>query len=147
GLVLARKEALTWVLVVGLLWLLYQVVQPFISPLIWAVVMAVFFYPAHTRLRARIGRGNLSALLSTFIVALLLVLPVAMMMPAFVGQAAQVLAKVPAKDIVERINQGMDFLSARLPPSVGDLDAGLDETVTALRGKVRGWSAKLIGNL
>ncbi len=147
ALVWARKEALTWVLVVGLLWLLYQVVQPFISPLIWAVVMAVFFYPAHAKLQSRLGRRNLSALLSLFIVALLLVLPVALLTPAFVGQTAQMLAKVPAKDVIARINQGMDFLSARLPPTFGDLDANINEGIAALRGKVGGWSAKLVGNL
>ena len=147
GRVAARREALGWILAIALLWLLYLVVEPFLSPLIWASVLAVFFFPAHRRLRDKIGRRNLTALLSTFFVALLLVLPVALLTPAFVGQTAQVISKLPRGEIVDRIERGLEFLSARLPPSVGDLNKTLEEGVSALSKRVGGWSAKLIGNL
>ena len=143
----ARRETLAWVMAAGLLWLLYLVAGPFLSPLIWASVLAIFFYPVHRRLRDGIGKRNVAALLSMLAVALSLVLPVVLLAPAFVGQTAQVIADLPTQDIVDRIERGFEFLSARLPPAVGDLGQTLEEGVSALRNRVGGWSAKLIGNL
>lgn len=142
-----RREALGWILAGGLLWLLYLVIQPFLSPLIWASVLAVFFFPAHRRLRGRIRRRSVAALVSMSFVALSLVLPVVLLAPAFVGQTAQVISKLPRGEIVDRIERGLEMLSARLPPSVGDLNETLEQGVSALSKRVGGWSAKLIGNL
>lgn len=142
----ARREALAWILVLGLLYLLYLVIEPFLSPLIWAAVLAVFFFPAHRRLRDRVRSPSLSALLSVIAVALLLVVPVVMLTPAFVGQTAQVISDLPLGEIVDRVERGLEFLSARLPPSVGNIDKTLEEGVSAASKKVGGWSAKVVGN-
>jgi len=144
--VAARHEVLAWILALGLLWLLYLVVEPFLSPLIWAAVLAVFFFPAHRRLRDKISHPDLAALLSMFSVAVLLVAPVVVLAPAFVGQTAQVISDLPLGEIVDRVEQGLDFLSARLPASVGDIDKTLEEGVSAASKKVGGWSARLVGN-
>ncbi|MBI1355350.1 MAG: AI-2E family transporter [Acidobacteria bacterium] len=142
----ARREALAWVLAMGLLWLVYQVVRSFLSPLIWATVLSIFAYPAHRRLLAKLPRRNVAALLSTTTVALLMILPVALLTPVFVVEAADAVSGLRGRDIVDRIERGLDYVSTRIPPAVGDLNEMLDEAVKALRNHVGGWSAKLVAN-
>ena len=142
----ARREVLAWVLAVWLLWLLYRVVHSFLSPLIWATVLTVFFYPVHRRLLGRLKNRTVAALASTFAIALLLILPVALLAPAFVMEAAQAVGELRARDIVEQVRDGLAYVSARVPPALGDLDQMIEDGVRALRNQVGGWSARIVTN-
>jgi predicted PurR-regulated permease PerM len=59
----------------GLALLAFQVVSPFIVPVIWAVIIAFVTWPAHEWLARRLRRRTLSALLMTVMIALAIVLP------------------------------------------------------------------------
>lgn len=52
----------------------YLLVAPFFKPIIFASVVAILFYPAHSRIQRRIGNRTAAGLLSTLIVILLLVI-------------------------------------------------------------------------
>src|SRR5260221_7811007 len=56
-------------------WQLYQVFEPFLMPLAWAILLAFLFHPALIELDRRIYSRSTSALIITIIVALGVVLP------------------------------------------------------------------------
>ena len=67
----------TLLIVLGLaLYVCWLMLQPFFNVLLWAVVLAVVFYPMHRRIRQGTGSPSLAAALSTLLVVLLIVLPV-----------------------------------------------------------------------
>lgn len=54
----------------------YDIVKPFIIPLVWGVILAVAFYPNYLKLQASLGeRKGLAACLYTFFILILLILP------------------------------------------------------------------------
>src|SRR5690349_17279880 len=54
----------------------YNILHPFIDPVIWAAILAVALYPIHQRMKVAFkGKGTLAAVLLTFIMVCLLVLP------------------------------------------------------------------------
>jgi predicted PurR-regulated permease PerM len=56
------------------LYFCYVLVAPFLRPILFSVVLAILFYPLHSHIRRRIRNRNVSALLSTCLVILLIVL-------------------------------------------------------------------------
>jgi len=76
--VTTTSDRLTTVLSYGALLLLgyvmYLIFEPFLVPLTWSAVLAIFFYPVHERLAKRM-RPTWAAMLSTLGVTLLLIVP------------------------------------------------------------------------
>src|ERR1700687_3063825 len=74
----STSDRLTTVLSYGalllLIYLVYRIVEPFLEPLAWSGVLAIFFYPVHERILRRL-RPNSAALVSTLGVTLLLIAP------------------------------------------------------------------------
>ena len=72
------SDRLTTVLSYGalllLIYLVFRIVEPFLEPLAWSGVLAIFFYPVHERIMRRV-RPNRAALVSTLGVTLLLIVP------------------------------------------------------------------------
>lgn len=65
------------ILLAGLLWLSYLIIQNFVVPLVWAGILVYVSWPLHQRLRRRLGRrDNLSALLTTALLSTAIVNPV-----------------------------------------------------------------------
>jgi len=68
---------------------LYQIISPFIGPLVWSLFIAFLLYPLHVRMTRRLGgRENLSAALLTLATFVLLIGPLAALSAAFVSQSA-----------------------------------------------------------
>jgi len=71
-----RKSRATLVLLMALtaiaLYLCYLLVAPFLKPIIFSVILAIIFYPVHARIHQWVRNRNLSALLSTTVVILLI---------------------------------------------------------------------------
>lgn len=94
----------------GLLILAVVVLRPFLVPVLWAGILVYVTWPLYLRLRARLaGRPNLSALLMTFLLALVLLLPVVWVILLMRSEAADVYQKLMAQ-----VNQG----HVSLPPEV-----------------------------
>src|ERR1700719_1862869 len=72
------SDRLTTVLSYGalllLIYLVFRIVEPFLEPLAWSAVLAVFFYSVHEQIARRLG-PNRAALVSTLGVTLLLIAP------------------------------------------------------------------------
>jgi predicted PurR-regulated permease PerM len=58
----------------------YQIVRPFVIPMVWGVIIAVAMYPTFVRLRAALGdRNALAAILITLLALTILLVPTAML--------------------------------------------------------------------
>lgn len=80
---------LFFVLVFALAYAMFRIFVPFLVPLAWAAVLVVFFYPLQRRLQSRLGRPAGAALLSTFLVTVILIVPAFFLASAFVREGVQ----------------------------------------------------------
>lgn len=79
------------------LYLCWLMLRPFIGVLAWAVVLVIVFYPVHQRLRTRIKRPSLTALLSCVLVVVLAVLPLTLLTMAVAEELTQAVPNLPAQ--------------------------------------------------
>jgi predicted PurR-regulated permease PerM len=97
--VTTTSDRLTTVLSYGALLLLGYVVflifEPFLVPLTWSAVLAIFFYPVHERLARRM-RPSRAALISTLGVTLLLIVPTLVVLAYTAKQAIDATASLQA---------------------------------------------------
>jgi predicted PurR-regulated permease PerM len=109
--------ALSIAALAGLLYLLFLVVQPFLSPLGWAAVLAIVFYPMHEQLERRWGAGR-SAAITTAAVTLLVVGPMLLVMAAFIREGmdgANALQGALAEGRLGWVERGWQSLAQRVP--------------------------------
>jgi predicted PurR-regulated permease PerM len=105
-------------------YLVFRIVAPFLVPLVWSAVLAIFFYPAYTWLAKRI-RPAFAALLSTLGVTILLIVPVLLVLLYATKEALDASARIQGM-----INGGasalpthfLDWLQSQLPDSLKDTD-------------------------
>lgn len=95
----SHRENATRLFVLGVLavtvYLLYWVFQPFLSAIAWAIFLTTAFYPMHTRIvRAVRGRGTLAAVLSTLIVASVIVLPIGFIITKIASTVSSVIVEL-----------------------------------------------------
>ncbi|HVB98735.1 MAG TPA: AI-2E family transporter [Candidatus Dormibacteraeota bacterium] len=109
--------ALFYGLLALLAWLTFLVFQPFLTPLIWASVLVILFFPWHRRLERRLGR-TLSATLSTIVVTAILIVPALMVLIAFVHQAIALLESLELGTFLSQsvwLNRVWMWMAHRLP--------------------------------
>jgi predicted PurR-regulated permease PerM len=72
-----QKSRIIFLAVLGVItgWFLYLIAQPFLKPVIIAIVFAIVFFPFHARIQSDIRNQNLAALLSTLLVLLVIIVP------------------------------------------------------------------------
>jgi predicted PurR-regulated permease PerM len=79
------------------LYLCWLMLKPFIGVLEWAIVLVIVFHPVHNRLRTRIKRRSLSALLSCLLVIFTVVLPFGLLAMAVAKELANVVPNLPSQ--------------------------------------------------
>lgn len=126
----------------GLLALAFVVLKPFLVPVTWAGILVYVTWPVYLRLRLRLhGRPNLSALLMTLLLALVLILPVVWVLLLMRSELAEGYQKVTGQ-----LNQGYIELPQevrRLPwvgPRLGDFFDRLNADPAALKAEIRNWT-------
>src|SRR5918994_1069061 len=108
-------------------YLLYVVTRPFIVPLCAAAILVVFFYPAHIRFERRYRAGP-AAFLSTLLVTAMLIVPVLLVLSAFVreaGAAASTVQAAVAAGEFERVGRWWTWLQQHAPIMAGIPPAGV----------------------
>lgn len=73
-------------LVAGVFWMFYRIMAPFFVPLAWGAILVVSVQPLYVRMRTRLGSPGGSALLMSFLVALVIVVPLVFLTIALVGE-------------------------------------------------------------
>ena len=127
-----RVDNMLFYVVIALLaYFVFRIFEPFLSPLGWAGVMVVVFYPYHKRLERRM-RPNSAALVSTLGVTLILILPVLALVALSVHEAAGVVHTIapsfasgwPTLSDVSNYSSLTDLSS--LPGPIGRAGAWID---------------------
>jgi len=77
------------------IYLLYQILSPFLASIIWAILLAMTFYPTFKKLQRFLkNREVLSALLMTLLVIIMIVLPFALLMLSLASEVVDVYHRV-----------------------------------------------------
>jgi predicted PurR-regulated permease PerM len=77
------------------IYLLYEILSPFLSSIIWAVLLAIVFYPLFKKLQHLLKkRGGLSALIMTLLVLTVIVLPSTLLMASLASDAINIYHQV-----------------------------------------------------
>lgn len=128
--------------------------QPFFTALVLAGVLAVLFYPLHTRYLKWTKRPGVAALLSVFSVVLLLVIPLTIMLTLVTTQLAS--AVVPRatqitpdnlSSFLNMLQERFTFLTAKFEYLSGidfDLVPWIQKTLTLLAQTLAKYSPKVI---
>ncbi|MEW5700992.1 MAG: AI-2E family transporter [Candidatus Zixiibacteriota bacterium] len=109
--------------VVGIVYLFYRIIAPFLVPIAWGSVLVISVYPLHAWLAGKIRRRGLAAAISTTASALLILLPSAYLVATLVDEAV---------GLYQHLQQGWGAAA------VAELSARIDPLI-------RGWSARLEG--
>jgi len=106
------RRLLVAALILGIVLLTFSVLRPFVVPLIWSAILSYVSWPLQQRIvRAVRGRNGLAALLTTILVTLAIVVPLAWLVLMVRVEAVNGYAKVQT------------FLASKpsLPPALHDL--------------------------
>jgi len=84
-----RKEvvatAFLVAVIVGVLYLCFLMIKPFLPAVAWTLFLTIIFYPIHQRIARAVRSANLGALLSCLAVMSVVVVPAVLMLMALVG--------------------------------------------------------------
>lgn len=118
------------------------ILAPFFEAILWAIILAVLFAPVQRWLRTRLGgRHSVAALLSLLAILLMVILPVALVARAFLGELQTAYAMFQAGEL--EISAYLERMQGILPDWVvkqqmemglGDL-AGIRQTIAGALGK------------
>lgn len=149
--IVTTSDQVTTVLSYGSLlllgYLVYEIAAPFLIPLAWSAVLAIFFYPLHKKVLQRV-KPNYAALLSTVGVTFLLIVPALVLLFYTTKQAldagakAQVVLQAPEKAVPTHV---LDWVKSQLPESMQDTD--LADPVKRGAETVAGFLAAKVGAL
>lgn len=108
-----EHKALLW-LVVGFSLAFAMVLWPLAGAVLWAMFIAIVFWPVHRRVQQRLARGgpSVAALITLVLIVLIVILPLAMTGASVVEQASVMVQKVRSGEIqpVQYLQQVMDAL-------------------------------------
>jgi predicted PurR-regulated permease PerM len=122
-----------------LTYFVYLVFEPFLAPLIWAVVLVVFFRRLHRAMQRRIASANLAALASTVAVTLIFIVPMFLVFLLFANQAIGVTQR-----LVEEWRHGQGWRSLfawvdRLPLQYLPIEIKLEDLREFAAQNLRQW--------
>jgi predicted PurR-regulated permease PerM len=133
----------------------YVLIAPFLRPILLSAVLAILFYPLHSRIVRRIRNRNLSALLSTCLVVLLIVLSAVFLGRALATGLRDVYQSLSnSSDGSERLSlylvhlfeRAVDLVSSYLPISNSDLRTAMANQAQKAVAVLLGMTAGALGS-
>ena len=126
----------------ALAWALFRVFRPFLSPILWALLLAFLLFPVNRRLRARFkGRKGAAALSLTAAAIAGIVVPAALLVVAFVDQGSQLLSKLSAMADQYKVARPSDILQI---PVIDQVLHKLQEKVPVTTDQFQQWLVGLL---
>src|SRR5262249_11829370 len=123
--------------VATLAYALWRIFEPFLGPILWAVLLAFLLYPANRRLRVRFrGRTGLAAGLLTIVVALGVAIPSTILGVVFAGQASDLATRVTAAAARYQIQRPSDLFAI---PTLAVALRWIEGHVPVTAEQVQGW--------
>ena len=132
------------VLLLGYVFL--RILTPFLAPLGWAAVLAIFVYPWHERLVPRHGNARAAAL-STLVVTLLIVGPGLVILTAFVQESGAALSALDREAFAGQfawLEQAWNRIRVLIP---GTQSVDLRSLIEDVISRTGGFVAALVGGL
>lgn len=149
------SDRLTTVLAYGALlllgYLVFRITQPFLVPLAWSAVLAIFFYPLHQKVARRL-KPTPASLVSTLGVTVLLIAPALLILLYTAKQAIDATAHLqglllhPDANITFHVS---DWLNKHMPASwqSADLSNSIRQGVERIAALIAGKFGSLVKNL
>jgi predicted PurR-regulated permease PerM len=136
--------------VVLLGYLLYLLFRPFLTPLLWAAILAAFFHGPYKQMERLWGKSA-AAGVSTAVVTVVIIVPVLLVMTAFVEQAAAAVSSVDLSVQSEGFGR-VQRLWARaqahqLGANLPDLEDVVKQSTTWMAGMVAGQAGAFLRNV
>jgi predicted PurR-regulated permease PerM len=129
-----------------LIYLDYRMFRLFLSPLAWAAVLAITFYPVHQRLARRLKKPGIAAVASAIVVLAVLVVPAIAIATACVQQGIMISREIGDLDILPKLQELLNAITTRVPIDVPDLENRILEAVGSLGSHLAEMSANFAGN-
>lgn len=151
----STSDRLTTVLSYGALLLLgyaaYLIFEPFLVPLAWSAIFAIFFFPLHKKLLRRF-RPTLAALISTLLVTLLLIVPALLVLWHTTKEALDAASRLQdalLKPDAALPTHALEWVRSQLPQSMRDTDfsAPLRQAAEKIAAFLAGKLGALLKNL
>jgi predicted PurR-regulated permease PerM len=116
---------------------LYQILQPFVGPILWGILLAFLLVPLNQALRRRCGdRRGLAAGVLTCAVTLLVLAPAVLLVIVFARQARELVGRFQEAADRYRIARASDLLQI---PLLEEAMAWVGTLVPATREQLAGW--------
>ncbi len=134
----------------------YVLVAPFLRPIVFAIVLAVLSYPLHSRVQRRVRNRNVSALLSTGLVVLFIVLSMALLGRALATGLRDVYQSLSSTGdggerlslyLIHYFERAVDLVSSYIPISGSDLKAATVNQAQKGVAALLGMTAGALGSL
>ena len=123
-------------LVTGVTLWFFDLVQPFLMPVFWAVVLAIVFSPVDERIRTRLpGREALAATLTTLLITLTVLVPLVLITLAVVDQAQGLVSRITSGELDP--NVVTNYVEEQLP-RVREFAEGYGVEFGQIRERVNG---------
>lgn len=123
-------------LVTGVTLWFFDLVQPFLMPVFWAVVLAIVFSPINDWLRERLaGRPALAATLTAATITLTVLVPLVLLTLAVVDQTRSLIQRVSSGELDP--NVVVDYVEGQLP-AVREFAEGYGVDFAQIRANVQG---------
>lgn len=126
--------------------LCYVMAKPFLAAILFAIVMAVVFYPVHARIWSRIRGPNKAALISTLLVLTVVILPVVALGNVMKGEIRDAYTFLAV-----RSSEGgglVPWVTAELQRPLDVIGRHVDLTALNLRGELQArleeWSTSIV---
>lgn len=137
-------ERIVVVVLLGLLvYFVYLVFAPFLTPLIWAVVLVVFFRRLHAWVQRHIASPNLAALVTTLALTLIFIVPMFFVVSLSANQAIAVTQR-----LVEEWRHGLGWRALfawmeRLPLQYLPIEIKLEDLREFAAQNLREWGLRI----
>jgi predicted PurR-regulated permease PerM len=152
----ARSTRGAWItlglLGAGVAYLGFRMIQPFAAPLLTGLVMAVIFHPVHQRLAGRIRRRGLAATVSTVLMLLIFLGPLALLVVTVSREVRDLYQTHGASGINERaqrvweaVRPPLEAIGSRLGIDAGELRDAIGSRLAQAGGALLRQSVAVVG--
>ncbi len=138
------------------LYLSYKIAEPFLKPILFALVLAIAFHPVHIRVHKRIRNANLAALVSTLLVILVIIIPAILIGLAITRELTETYKSLSERSIEEggwtpfllhALERPLAWVGKFVDLSEFDLRDALMSRIQEISGLLVNFAKGAVGNL
>jgi len=140
------RISVRWLALIGAvliaLYLCWQIAQPFLDVILWALVLAMVFTPVHRRIAARLQRPTLSAAVSTLLVIVTILGPATFITVAVINELRTIALGLNAHE-----GAWLDASTPLVGPLLAWIDPYVDldqfQSAEFIQERLQAWSAAM----